>query len=475
MITTPVDDFVRAYADGGVIRAHLPGHKGRGEGPERWDITEMTGADSLYEADGIILESEENAARLFGSGLTCYSAEGSSLSIRAMLLLALRRAQRPGERPWLLAGRNAHRTLLSAAALLDFDIRWISNAECGMRSAESDHVIGSNNSEFRIPNSEFGCGLLSSSMNVSALDEALSRAETLPFAVYLTSPDYLGGVVDIRAAAEICHAHGVILLVDNAHGAYLRFLPESRHPLDLGADMCADSAHKTLPALTGAGYLHVSKRLADITRADVKAAMSVFASTSPSYLILASLDRCNRLLEREFPGQLATFARRMDLMKEHLEEAGVVLTGDEPIKLTIRATRAADGHMIQRLLQERGIECEMADPDFVTLMLAPCQLDQMDTIERPLLDTAGHWAGQPVRIPPALPSPGERVMTIREAMLSPQETLPLSQCEGRVLASDTTGCPPAVPIAVCGERLTEETIELCRYYGLKTLRVAKLR
>ena len=455
MITTPVDDFVRAYADGGVIRAHMPGHKGRGKGPERWDITEMTGADSLYEADGILLKSEENAARLFGSGLTCYSAEGSSLSIRAMLLLALRRAERRGERPWLLAGRNAHRTLLSAAALLDFDIRWISNAEFGIR------------------NSELKGSLLSSCLSLSVLDEALSSAETLPFAVYLTSPDYLGGMADIRAAAEICHAHGVILLVDNAHGAYLRFLPESRHPLDLGADMCADSAHKTLPALTGAGYLHVSKRLADITRADVKAAMSVFASTSPSYLILASLDRCNRLLEREFPEQLAAFARRMDLMKEHLTEAGVILTGDEPIKLTIRATRVADGHVIQRLLQGRGIECEMADPDFVTLMLAPCQMDQMDTIERALLDAAGHWTGQPVRIPPALPAPGERVMTIREAMLSPQETLLLSQCEGRVLASDTTGCPPAVPIAVCGERLTRETVELCQYYGLKTLRVAR--
>ena len=318
-----------------------------------------------------------------------------------MLLLALRRAKRPGERPWLLAGRNAHRTLLSAAALLDFDIGWIAN-----------------------PGSEGT--LLSSCLSIPALDEALSRAETPPFAVYLTSPDYLGGMADIRAAAEICHAYGVILLVDDAHGAYLRFLPESRHPLDLGADMCADSAHKTLPALTGAGYLHISKRLTDVARADAKAAMSVFASTSPSYLILTSLDRCNRLLEREFPERLAAFARRMDLMKRHLLEAGAILTGDEPVKLTIRATRAADGHMIQRLLRDRNIECEMADPDFVTLMLSPCQMDELDTIERALLDAARHWTGQPVRIPPALPAPGERVMTVREAMLSPQETLPLS-------------------------------------------------
>ena len=119
-MNTPIDDFVRIYARSGMIRAHMPGHKGRGDGPERWDITEMTGADSLYEASGIIRESEENASRLFGSGITAYSTEGSSLSIRAMLLLALRRAPRTDARPWLLAGRNAHRTLLSAAALLDF-------------------------------------------------------------------------------------------------------------------------------------------------------------------------------------------------------------------------------------------------------------------------------------------------------------------------------------------------------------------
>ena len=444
MISTPVDDFVRAYADGGVIRAHMPGHKGLGEGPERWDITEIAGADSLYEEDGILRESEENAGRLFGSGVTCYSAEGSSLSIRAMLLLALRRAKRAGERPWLLAGRNAHRTLLSAAALLDFDIRWLYPASGALLSAD-------------IP--------------MDTLRNALDSAVAPPFAVYLTSPDYLGGMADIRSMADICHAHGVALLVDNAHGAYLRFLPVSRHPLDLGADMCADSAHKTLPVLTGGGYLHVSERLADVSRADVKAAMSVFASTSPSYLILASLDRCNRLLEDEFPAALQAFAERMDHMKRRLTEAGAVLTGGEPLKLTIRATEAMDGLEIKALLRERGIECEMADPDFVTLMLAPCQTEQMDMIEGTLLEAAPYWTGRPVRVPPVLPAPGERVMTIRKAMLAPQEILPLSRCEGRILASDTTGCPPAVPIAVCGERLTGETVALCGYYGAKELRV----
>ena len=442
-MNTPIDDFVRIYARSGMIRAHMPGHKGRGDGPERWDITEMTGADSLYEASGIIRESEENASRLFGSGITAYSTEGSSLSIRAMLLLALRRAPRTGARPWLLAGRNAHRTLLSAAALLDFDIRWL-----------------------------FPCkdSLLSSDIASADIQSALDEPGTPPFAVYLTSPDYLGGMAEIRTAAKICHDHHVLLLVDNAHGAYLRFLPSSLHPMDMGADMCADSAHKTLPVLTGGGYLHVSAACRDVSRADVKAAMSMFASTSPSYLILASLDRCNRLLEQEFPKQLAAFLPRMAAIKQRLTSAGAVLAGDEPLKLTIRATQGTDGYTVQRLLHEYGIECEMADPDFVTLMLAPAQLDQMDRIGRVLPDAAKQWAGQPVRIPPGMPPSGERVMTIREAALAPQETLPLDECIGRVLASDTTGCPPAVPVAVCGERLNRETLGLCAYYGTHSLR-----
>ncbi len=446
MISTPVDGFVRAYADSGVIRAHMPGHKGMGGGPERWDITEITGADSLYGADGILRESEDNAARLFGSAVTAYSTEGSSLSIRAMLLLALRRCRRDG-RPWLLAGRNAHRTLLSAAALLDFDIRWVYPKSGTLLSAEIDPAD---------------------------LSAALDGGGARPFAVYLTSPDYLGGMADIRAAAEICHKAGVPLLVDNAHGAYLKFLPGSLHPLDQGADLCADSAHKTLPALTGAGYLHVSARRGDISREDVKAAMSLFASTSPSYLILASLDRCNRLLERAFPERLAAFLPRMQALRERLTDAGIRLAGVEPVKLTIRAAETADGHRVQALLRGQEIECEMADPDFVTLMLSPCQEGQMDDISRRILEAARCLGGVPPREPPALPPPGERVMSVREAMLSPQETLPLAACEGRVLAADTTGCPPAVPVAVCGERLTRTSLRLCAYYGLTALRVVSI-
>ena len=123
---TPICDFVRDYAAGDPVRMHMPGHKGKKLiGPEPLDITEIAGADVLYSSRTMIRESEENAAQLFGTARTVYSAEGSSLCIRAMLYLALLSAREKGIRPCLLAGRNAHRTLMTAAALLDLEIRWM--------------------------------------------------------------------------------------------------------------------------------------------------------------------------------------------------------------------------------------------------------------------------------------------------------------------------------------------------------------
>ena len=202
--------------------------------------TESRGADELYEAEGIIAQSEANATRLFGTAHTYYSTEGSSQCIRAMLCLAMQGAPRTGKRPVLLAARNAHKALLYAAALLDFDIRWL------------------------WPAPEDTGALCSCPVTVQALSAALEELagqERAPFGVYLTSPDYLGGTQDIAALSAVCDAHGVPLLVDNAHGAYLRFLPGgSRHPIDLGAAACCDSGHKTLPVLTGGAYLHLGPK-----------------------------------------------------------------------------------------------------------------------------------------------------------------------------------------------------------------------
>ena len=217
--TTPIVDFVRRYAQSGTSRLHMPGHKGQSLlGFEPWDITEIKGADELYGADGIIAQSEANATRLFGTVHTYYSTEGSSQCIRAMLCLALQAAPAAGQRPVLLAARNAHKALLYAAALLDFDIQWLWPAPQDAGAL---------------------CSCPVSAAKLTGALQGLAQQGKRPFGVYITSPDYLGGVQDIAALAEVCKDFGVPLLVDNAHGAYLRFLPQGVSILLRWARPCA--------------------------------------------------------------------------------------------------------------------------------------------------------------------------------------------------------------------------------------------
>ena len=436
-MNTPVCDFVRAYAEGDPVRLHMPGHKGRTlVGPETLDLTEIEGADVLYSARGIIRESEGNAARLFGAARTVYSAEGSSLCIRAMLYLALLTAKAKGLPPRLLAGRNAHRTLMTAAALLDIDIDWLLPAE--------------------------GEDLLSCGADAETLEAKLNSGRYM--AVYLTSPDYLGRQADIRAAAAVCRRHGVPLLADNAHGAYLKFLPQDAHPLTLGADACCDSAHKTLSCLTGAAYLHLSADAPAGWAEQAEQAMSLFASTSPSWLVLQSLDRMNAELAGDYPEWICRAADRTADIRAALSQEGWTLIGDEPMKLTLdAAARGYTGRELQDLLGRAGIACEFADRRYLVLM------PSAETTEKDWGRLLEALRAVPQRAPlkenpPALPVP-ERVMSIREAMLSPRQVLPVKEAVGRVLADACVSCPPAVPVLIAGERITAEAAACMAYYG----------
>lgn len=436
---TPIWDFVRDYGSKDNIRLHMPGHKGKKRlGVEALDITEIDGADSLYEAGGIIRQSEENASALFGSP-TFYSTEGSSQCIRAMLYLALLHAKELGKRPVIAAGRNAHKTFLTGAALLDLDVRWMYPKDDG--------------------------SYLSCNLTPEVVEAVLEQEH--PTAVYLTSPDYLGNVADIAGIAKVCKKHSALLLVDNAHGAYLKFLEPSRHPMDLGADLCCDSAHKTLPVLTGGAYLHCAPEFRDWA----KNALSLFGSTSPSYLILQSLDGANPYLS-SLTDKLRNFVPQVEAVKEKLAEKGYILYGQEPLKITISPKPYGyTGQELAEILLNYHIVSEFADPDFLVLMLttenSPRELDALTEAllsiprKRPILE-------QPPRF-----RPGRRVCSPREAMLSPMETLPVAQCEGRVLAAAIVGCPPAVPIVVSGERIDAHAMACFRYYGITHCSVMK--
>lgn len=439
---TPIVSFLKSYQEKSPVRMHMPGHKGAGIlGFEGMDLTEIYGADELFAAEGIIKESEQNASNLFGYP-TYYSTQGSTLCIQTMCTILCQDAKSKGKKPKILAGRNAHRSFIHAAALLDFEIEWLYG------------------------NSDY----LSCKIHVEDLEKAI--IESLPTAVYLTNPDYLGNLLDIKSLASVCKKHNVLLAIDNAHGAYLRFLKDSLYPIDLGADLCCDSAHKTLPVLTGGAYLHLSDSLNQVWKNDVKHFMEYFSSTSPSYLIMASLDAANEVLDTTFKNSLFECIQRVDGLKNTLVQHGYTILSGEPMKITISTKEFGyTGNEIANLLMECDIYPEFYDSDYIVLMPSPYNTkDDLKRLETCLCGIEG----KPILVnkPPKLEQ-SKKAMNVRQALFSSSITLDVSKSLGQVCSSVTVSCPPAILPVIPGEVISESSIEVMKYYGIETVRVVK--
>lgn len=439
---TPIVSFLKSYQEKSPVRMHMPGHKGAGIlGFEGMDLTEIYGADELFAAEGIIKESEQNASSLFGCP-TYYSTQGSTLCIQTMCTILCQDAKSKGKKPKILAGRNAHRSFIHAAALLDFEIEWLYG------------------------NSDY----LSCKIHAEDLEKAI--IESLPTAVYLTNPDYLGNLLDIQSLASVCKKHNVLLAIDNAHGAYLRFLEPSLHPIDLGADLCCGSAHKTLPVLTGGAYLHLSDSLNQVWKNDVKHFMEYFSSTSPSYLIMASLDATNEVLDTTFKKSLSECIQRVDGLKNTLTQHGYTILFGEPMKITISTKEFGyTGNEIANLLMECDIYPEFYDSDYIVLMPSPYNTkDDLKRLETCLCGIDR----KPILInkPPKLEQ-SKKAMNVRQALFSSSMTLDVSKSLGQVCSSVTVSCPPAILPVIPGEVISESSIEVMKYYGIETVRVVK--
>jgi arginine decarboxylase len=439
---TPIVSFLKSYQEKSPVRMHMPGHKGAGIlGFEGMDLTEIYGADELFAAEGIIKESEQNASSLFGCP-TYYSTQGSTLCIQTMCTILCQDAKSKGKTPKILAGRNAHRSFIHAAALLDFEIEWLYG------------------------NSDY----LSCKIHAEDLEKAI--IESHPTAVYLTNPDYLGNLLDIKSLANVCKKHNVLLAIDNAHGAYLRFLEPSLHPIDLGADLCCGSAHKTLPVLTGGAYLHLSESLNQVWKNNVKHFMEYFSSTSPSYLIMASLDAANEVLDTTFRNSLSECIQRVDGLKNTLTQHGYTILFGEPMKITISTKEFGyTGNEIANLLMECDIYPEFYDSDYIVLMPSPYNTkDDLKRLETCLCGIDR----KPILInkPPKLEQ-SKKAMNVRQALFSSSITLDVSKSLGQVCSSVTVSCPPAILPVIPGEVISESSIEVMKYYGIETVRVVK--
>lgn len=443
---TPVFDFVKAYSNSSISRFHMPGHKGAPVlGCEPFDITEIKGADELYHPEGIILESEKNAARLFGTSRTVYSAGGSSQSINAMLALAMQRAGHTADRPTVLAGRNAHKAFVYAAAKLDFDIEWLYSQE--------------------------DSNLCSCRISAELLEKKLSELDCAPAAVYITSPDYFGGMSDIQGLSRVLKKRNIPLLVDNAHGAYLTFLPKNLHPIALGADMCCDSAHKTLPVLTGGGYLHIAKDDRYNFSENAVKAMEIFGSTSPSYLILQSLDLCNKYIAERICSDLEICVKKASEFKKLLNTLGIKDISDEPLKISADfSSFSIEGKELSDCFRKNGIEFEYSDGKCVVFMITP-QNSRKDFERLKLAFASVPLNRTEAKCELTVPPVSKRAMTVREAVFAPCKEVGVDKALGKICASPCISCPPAVPIAISGEIISEEHIALFKHFGIKKVQI----
>ncbi len=446
-------------------RFFVPGHKGRGDalpflgGAAKFDLTEIDGACDLQHPAGPLAESEHLMAGVFGSAHTLYSAAGSTACIEAMLHLHTA----PGK-PVIMA-RGCHAAAVRSLCFTGAVPVWLPLAN----------------------------GLLSP----DTLAAALEKYPGAP--VYVTSPDYYGHVQDVRALSEICHAHGGKLLVDNAHGAYLRFLRPDIHPITLGADAACDSAHKTLPCVTPGALLHLGA--ADEAAATAaRRALNLYSSTSPSYLVLASLAWLAGLLSQCPPNFEAAAARLATAVKA-ANAGGIVRQSADRLRLCLDPAMAGlPTAPLEQAFAAGGILPEYTDGRCVALMASPYNTDenfaQLTTVlanyiakfagHTSFIDNSAHDSTETEKICrangadaphmrplPPQPQLPEVACTPREAFWTETETVSLAAAVGRVAAFIEAPCPPGVPPVVPGEVLDEAAATLYAAAGILAVDVVK--
>ena len=417
----------------------------------RYDLTEAEGLDDLHHPEGPILEAERLAAELYGSDRCWFLVNGTTCGNEAMILSAVG----PGDK--ILVPRNAHKSVLMGLILSGARPVWIQP-----EYLEDWGIFGG--------------------VTPEAVEEGFRREPDCR-AVFLVSPTYYGICSDIRAIAEICHRHQALLLVDEAHGAHLYFsdrFPEGA--LRQGADLCAQSTHKTAGSFTQSSLLHLQGSLADPARVDEN--LKLVMSTSPSYLLMASLDaaRCQLALQgkkmMEKSAALAAWAeeRIREIPGFQVLDREALPFRKDPARLVFSARELGiGGYVLQRrLYEESGISLELADyenvaavvtwdntrEDLACLIAAAARISGAAVREgrRPLEKTNFRLPGFP-----------EMRYTPREAYFRPKRTVPWEEARGQTAGEMAAPYPPGIPLIYPGEILEPEIWELlerCRRDGL---------
>ncbi len=463
-----LDRRLEEYAQSNIYPFHMPGHKRKwrvAADPYTIDITEIDGFDNLHHAEEVLKDAQESAADLYGSKQAYYLVNGSTCGLLAAIGAACRR------RGSILVARNCHKAVYHGIYMQEL----------------TAHYVYPKINAYGI-----ACGI-----TPEQIAKELSQHPDVD-AVLLTSPTYEGVVSDIACIAELVHVHGIPLIVDEAHGAHFGLTEDDVFPdsaVHCGADLVVQSLHKTLPSYTQTALLHVCSDRVPQKR--VEQFLDIYETSSPSYILMAGMERCIRYMRESgaqelcrFRGRLDRFGSRMAALQRlkligRADFSKEQAFGFDASKLLLYTGNAGitGKALYDMLLQDYGLQMEMATGNYVLAMTSLMDTeDGFARLEAALLEIDARLshesasgkitqsnltaasASENVSQFAQLYTPQEQVCTIAEALDSAQETVELRNATGRIAADYIYLYPPGIPLLAPGERITEKAVkDICLY------------
>ena len=475
------------YAGSDAYPFHMPGHKRReitdgipGGFPDPYgiDITEIDGFDNLHHAEGILKDAMDEAAAIYGTDRSWYLVNGSTCGILSAVFATTENGGK------ILTARNCHKAVYHAICL---------------NRLEAEYLYPEEITEFGINGGiraeDVRKALEKDAMHCAGNSGDVRGKITKIQAVLITSPTYEGVVSDIRVIADVAHEYGIPLIVDEAHGAHLEYADQChsfpKSALEYGADIVIQSLHKTLPCFTQTAILHVKGKLVDQDR--ISRYLSMFQTSSPSYLFMAGMERCIRYMDGDGRNEMVRYEKRLEHFMERMEGLQVLevldreicgkyrtVAGWDPSKIVVSTMRAEDFHgeeLAETLRRKYHLEMEMTAPEYVIAMTSLMDTEEgFERLGTALLEIDGALRRRtesgrkekaasetPEGLESKLSHPVRRTL-ICEAMDADTERTALQDTVGKVSAEFVYLYPPGIPIIAPGEVFTDAIVEKIMAY-----------
>ncbi len=432
-------DSLKTYADSDCLPMHMPGHKRRmGEmgNPFFIDITEIDGFDDLHNAKGILKEAQQRAANVYHSEETHYLINGSTAGVLSAVSALVSFGGK------ILLARNSHKSAYHAALLRGLKIHYLYP-----QSIEKWGINGE--------------------ILPSDVDNILQKEPDIE-AVMLTSPTYDGVVSEVREIAKIAHHYGVPLIVDAAHGAHFPFssyFPEDA--VSAGADVVIHSLHKTLPSLTQTAILHLNGNRID--KEKIRNYLSIYQTSSPSYVLMASIDTCIKWAA-EHRDAFESFCKRLDGLLDSLRKMHSLTLIEVPrmdatkVLISVQGLSINGLELAKILRTTYHIEVEMACSSYLCAITTVADREEdlhrlqtaLLSIDKSLSKTKTKAKKPVLKTESVLPA--KSVCTLLEANEAEKELCPLSDAKGRISGDFVTLYPPGIPLLAPGEMISKEMI-----------------